>query len=366
MNLSSALEFSPAELIITGFSGKTLSAGTVKNILQEGFTHFILFAHNYESKEQLIALTDDVQALARSSQFASGMPFVVSTDQEGGRVARFRDGFTILPPAGKVGDKGSPNFAFELAKVQARELHAAGIQLNYAPVCDINTNPKNPVIGDRAYGSQEGVVTRMATASVRGHLLEKVEPCIKHFPGHGDTHLDSHLSLPEVNTPLETLKTREWVPFHKAMRSGARYLMSAHVMLPHIDPQRPGTFSSTFLKTYVRGNLMYQGAIISDDMEMGAVTSTFGKEEAPVLALQAGCDLLCYRTEEQSMIALDAIRKGIDDGRLDVNELRRSIERTRTIRKDVKLAQATLSQQDRLMLIGHPDHQKMVQSFQLG
>jgi beta-N-acetylhexosaminidase len=358
--MESSLGFSPAELIIMGFSGKSLSPESIRHIVDEGFTHFILFAHNYESKEQLIQLTDELQGLGK----AGGAPFIISADQEGGRVARFRNGFTILPPARKIGDKGSPTFAFETSKIQARELHAAGIQLNFAPVCDINTNPKNPVIGDRAFGDQEDVVSRMVTASVRAHLLEKVEPCIKHFPGHGDTNLDSHLSLPTVTTPLETLKAREWIPFHKAMKSGCRYLMSAHILLPHIDPERPGTLSSTFLKDYVRQHLMYRGVIVSDDMEMGAITSNYGKEEAPILALQAGCDLLCYRTEPEALIALESIKKAISDGRLDANELRKSIDRTRAVRQSMRLASETLSPQDRLAIIGNPEHLQQIQSYQ--
>lgn len=351
--------FSPAELVIMGFQGPTLNSTTAKNIQSYGFSHFILFAQNYESKAQLIGLTDDLQALNPHPE----TPLLVSADQEGGRVARFRKDFSPLPTARAVGTKASPNFAFELAKIQARELFAAGIQLNFAPVCDINTNPKNPVIGDRAYGETEEAVSRMVTAIVRGHLLEKVFPCLKHFPGHGDTNMDSHLALPSVDTELETLRQREWVPFHKGMKSGSPYLMSAHVLVKKIDPDFPGTFSKTFLSNHVRKDLMFQGLIVSDDMEMGAVTQNYGKEEAPILALEAGCDLLCYRSEEAAIVAVESITRSVESGRLDGNQLRHSVEKNRGMRAKIEMAQSKLSQQDRAQIIGNPEHLKLIQSF---
>jgi beta-N-acetylhexosaminidase len=347
-------DYSIAELVVMGFQGKSLSAETIATLEKEKAQLFILFAHNYESKEQLIALTDEIQVRTRG--FGSRLPSIISADQEGGRVQRFRNGFTLLPPALSIGKTNSPNLAFDLGRIQARELFAAGIQLNYAPVCDINTNPSNPVIGDRAFGDTADTVTRMASAIVRGHLSEGVEACIKHFPGHGDTHLDSHESLPTVNTPLETLQSREWIPFHRAMKSGANFLMSAHILLPHLDQKNPGTLSPTFLKNYLRGTLMYQGVVMSDDMEMGAITKNFGAEEAPILALQAGCDVLCYRSESAAVIAIESIRKALTEKRLDPLALKISIDRVRRVRSHLKLAQETLTPQERLARIGNEDH----------
>ena len=351
-------DYAIAELVVMGFQGKSLSSETIATIEKEKAPLFILFAHNYESKEQLIALTDEIQSRTRFSN--SSLPSIISADQEGGRVQRFRSGFTLLPPAARIGEKNSPNLAFDLARIQARELFAAGIQLNYAPVCDINTNPANPVIGDRAYGETADTVTRMASAIIRGHLSEGVEACIKHFPGHGDTHLDSHESLPTVHTPLETLKNREWIPFHRAMKSGANFLMSAHILLPHLDPKNPGTLSPTFLKEHLRGTLLYQGVVMSDDMEMGAITKNYGAEEAPILALQAGCDVLCYRSESAAIIAIESIRRAIREKRLDPAALKISIDRVRKVRSHLKLAQETLSLGDRLAKIGSEEHAQWI------
>jgi beta-N-acetylhexosaminidase len=352
--------YSVAELVIMGFSGKTLSAETLAMLKREKPALFILFtAPNFESKEQLIALTEELQS--RISENGDLLPAIISADQEGGRVQRFRNGFTLLPPALKVGNKKDIALALELAKLQARELFAAGINLNFAPTCDINTNPENPVIGDRAYGDTEKQVSEMIEANVKGHLSEQVHPCLKHFPGHGDTHLDSHESLPFVTTPLELLRTREWIPFKTGLKAGCKFVMSAHIMLPHLDPLFPGTLSSTFLKTYLRGELGFQGAIISDDMEMGAITKNYGKEEAPILALSAGCDLLIYRHEEEALIAIESIKKALKEGRISAQILEASIDRVRAIRKLMAQPRSSGTVESRVNLIGRPESLKFIE-----
>jgi beta-N-acetylhexosaminidase len=352
-------DFDVSELVIMGFQGKSLSPETLDTLAKERASLFILFSHNYESKDQLIALTDELQA--RTKEAGHTLPAIVSADQEGGRVQRFRKDFTLLPTAQKVGEKGTPSLVFDLTRIQAKELFAAGIQLNYAPVCDIHTNPANPVIGDRAYGSTADIVSKMASAVVRGHLTEGVEPCIKHFPGHGDTHLDSHESLPTVLTPLETLRSREWIPFHKAMRAGAKFLMSAHILLPHLDESNPGTLSPTFLKDHLRGTLFYQGLVLSDDMEMGAITRNYGAEEAPILALKAGCDVLCYRSESAALVAMESIKKAISEKRLDPSLLKKTVDKIRKIRSGLKLARDLMPRSQRLDTIGSSEHLRFVQ-----
>jgi beta-N-acetylhexosaminidase len=354
-----SLDFDVSELVMMGFAGKTLSPETLSTIRTERPSLFILFAQNYQDPRQLIELNDEIQARTRESGLTT--PALISVDQEGGRVQRFRSGFTLLPTARKVGGRDSPELALELTRLQARELHAAGLQLNFSPVCDVNTNPANPVIGDRAYGDTPELVGKIASAVVKGHLEEGVEACIKHFPGHGDTHLDSHESLPTVHTPLETLRAREWQPFRSAIQAGCRFLMSAHILLPHLDPVNPGTLSPTFLKRYLREELGYSGIITSDDMEMGAITKNYGAEEAPLLALEAGCDILCYRSESAALIAMESIRKALEDGRIKPDALRPSIERNRAARQRIRLASGTLSLEERLGRIGNPESTRFIQ-----
>jgi len=364
------LDFNIGELIIFGFKGFEVSPETQKTIIDYGIGNTILFgtAHknnNYDSKEQLIQLTDQLQEI--HAMGGSNLPMIISADQEGGLVQRFRKGFTELPSAKAVSEyvfqKKSTLPALELAKIQAKELYSGGIQLNFAPVCDINTNPANPVIGTRAYGSTEASVSNVVTEIIRGHLSENVQPCIKHFPGHGDTHVDSHLELPIVTTSLEVLRTREWLPFQKSIRAGCNFLMSAHLMLSHLDPNFPGTLSQTFLKKYLREELNFQGVVVSDDMEMKAISSNYGMGEAPILALQAGCDLLCYQTEETAIFAMNSIEKAVIDQRLSAEQLKASVERVRKIRRNIKLAKDALSKVKRLEIIGNPEHLQFAAQF---
>lgn len=345
-----------SELVVMGFSGQNINPGTEKTLREWCNTQIILFSHNYDHPEQLIKLTDQIQSI-RSDQT---LPTLISADQEGGLVQRFKKGFTLLPSAKKIGDHDSAQHTYELARIQAQELFAAGIQLNYCPVADINTNPKNPVIGSRAYGDDAEIVAKHASAVVRGHRVEGIDTCAKHFPGHGDTSVDSHYDLPTVTTPLSTLQNREWIPFTKSIRSGSRFVMSAHIMLPHIDEQYPGTLSKTVIQNFLRSELRYEGVIISDDMEMHAITKNFGQEEAPLLALEAGCDLLCYRSEDQSLIALHAIEKAVVDGRIKRSRIEESVQRIREIKNTTKLAAASLNLKQRLQLIGSEDHLKFV------
>jgi beta-N-acetylhexosaminidase len=184
------------ELFIVGFAGLELSDDTAAFLSQAGIGGVILFAHNYESPAQVAELINRVQ------QCRAQLPLWIGVDQEGGRVQRFKKPFTLIPSAEKVAACGSPKLAFELGEMIGKELKAVGVNLNFCPVADINTNPKNPVIGARAYGSDEEQVSKYVTALVRGMLVSKVQPCVKHFPGHGDTSTDSHFALPRVSTSL--------------------------------------------------------------------------------------------------------------------------------------------------------------------
>lgn len=191
------------QLLITGFKGLELSDETSSFISQANIGGVILFAHNFESPAQVAELSNQIQEGRKD-----GLPLFISVDHEGAKVQRFKKGFTKIPEAGLIGAANSPKLTFEIAEMMARELKAVGMNVNFNPVADINTNPKNPVIGSRSFGEDEDVVSKMATAMVRGHLTQGILPVIKHFPGHGDTSTDSHFALPKVETTLETLRDR--------------------------------------------------------------------------------------------------------------------------------------------------------------
>ena len=181
--------------------------------------------------------------LADVQSLASGLPLWVSVDQEGGRVARLRKPFTEWPPMAVLGRSGNEELATRFAAALAAELKAVGVTLDYAPVLDIHTNPKNPVIGDRALGEDAGTVARLGAAIVRGLQDNGVAACGKHFPGHGDTSVDSHLDLPLVEHPPDRIRRVECVPFREAIRAGVAFIMTAHVFVPSLDEECPATLS---------------------------------------------------------------------------------------------------------------------------
>ncbi|MBI2711513.1 MAG: glycoside hydrolase family 3 protein [Bdellovibrio sp.] len=227
--------------------------------------------------------------------------------------------------------------AFEISKLMAKELSSVGMNLNFSPIADVATNPKNPVIGNRAYGKTAEEVAKFCSAVVRGHLAGGVQPCAKHFPGHGDTSTDSHFALPAVDTPIETLKKREFLPFQKSFKSGCSFVMSAHVMMRTIDPKVPATLSSKILKDILRKQLRYSGIIISDDLEMKAITDHYGAAEAPRLALEAGCDLLIYRSEPAARAGYESLVQAIEAGKLSADTVVEAAQRSRELKKKVLL-----------------------------
>jgi len=315
------------ELFIMGFSGLELSPETAQFLQRSRIGGTILFSHNYDSPAQVAELINLVQSCRQ------GLPLWVSVDHEGGKVQRFKKPFTRVPEAGLIAESGSAQLAYEISSLMARELKSVGINLNFSPVSDINTNPKNPVIGRRAYGNTEADVSKFVSAIVRGHLTQGVQACLKHFPGHGDTTVDSHFALPKVTTPLDTLREREFRPFTKGLKSGCQFVMSAHILFPELDPEFPATLSKKILRTLLREELRFKHLIVSDDMEMQAITDHYGAADAPRLALEAGCDLLIYRSEAAARLAYSSLETALEQGKLSPEIVLTAAERSRSIKK---------------------------------
>ncbi|HEX4642196.1 MAG TPA: beta-N-acetylhexosaminidase [Candidatus Acidoferrales bacterium] len=241
---------------------------------------------------------------------------LISIDHESGAVFRPPPPITNFGTAAKWASRGG-----EVGAAMAVELRSLGINLNYAPVVDIHTNPANPVIGSRAFGTDADLVIASARSFLKALEQGGVLGCPKHFPGHGDTSIDSHYDLPVVNRTLEELRRRELLPFAAMVQAGARIIMSAHILYPAIDPQFPATLSKFWLSDVLRGEMGFQGVITTDDIGMGAVSALFGKPGAAVNALQAGCDLLmmsAHWTETNRTVGLaQDLLEGLNSGALD-------------------------------------------------
>src|SRR5215470_9929856 len=299
----SALRRQIGQLLIAGFDGHQISPELRSLAREFGLGGVILFARNVVEPEQVAELAFD------ASRLTPELPCWVSVDQEGGRVARLKAPFTEWPPMATLGRSGDVELADRFARALASELKSVGITLDYAPVLDIHTNPKNPVIGDRALAEKADVVARLGAAIVRALQAEGIAACGKHFPGHGDTSTDSHVELPLVEHPPERLREVEFAPFRAAIDAGVATIMTAHVLVPALDEKRPATLSKRVVTDLLRRELRFQGVILSDDLEMKGLANDYQVPESAVLAVEAGCDgvLICAGDVDVQAAALEAL-----------------------------------------------------------
>jgi len=318
-----ALRRQIGQLLIAGFNGHEIPV-ELKSLAREfGLGGVILFARNVADPEQVAGLSYE------AARLGPDVPLWVSVDQEGGRVARLKAPFTEWPPMATLGRSGDVRLAQRFATALAAELKAVGINLDFAPVLDVHTNPKNPIIGDRALAERADEVARLGSAIVRALQGEGVAACGKHFPGHGDTSTDSHHELPLVEHPPERLRDVELTPFKAAIEAQVATIMTAHVLVPALDEERPATLSPRIVTDLLRRELRFDGVIFSDDLEMKAVADRYDVAAAGVMAIQAGCDgvLICSGDHERQATALEALIRAVEDERLRVSRVEDALAR---------------------------------------
>ena len=307
------------QLFMIGFSGTTVSKDLTHVMGEYRPGGVILFSRNLKSVDQIVKLTNALQKLAPSERL------FIAIDQEGGRVSRLPEGFTIFPPCAVLGQCDSSELVYAASSATAVELRAVGINMNMAPVLDVNTNPDNPIIGDRAFSASANQVSALGLATVAGLQDNKVMACGKHFPGHGDTSVDSHLELPKVSLSPDRIREVEIRPFRHAMENELASIMTAHVVYSALDDASPATLSSYILTAMLRKELDFQGLIVTDDLEMRAIVDHYGIGEAAVLAFRAGADMLLLCKEQEHIVAAmetvyEAVKKGeISEARLDTS-----------------------------------------------
>jgi len=311
------------QLLIAGFDGQQIPVELKALARDTGLGGVILFARNIGEPEQVAEMCHD------AARLVPDMPLWVSVDQEGGRVARLKAPFTEWPPMATLGRNGDPALARRFARALGSELAAVGITLDYAPVLDIHTNPKNPVIGDRALAETAADVASLGAAIVRGLQTQGVAACGKHFPGHGDTSADSHFELPLVEHPVERLRQVELLPFKAAIEAEVAMIMTAHVLLPALDERRPATLSRPIVTGLLREELAFGGVILSDDLEMKAVAGEYAVPSAAVLAVEAGCDgvLVCGSDHDIQATTIEALIHAVEEERLPLARVEDALRR---------------------------------------
>jgi beta-N-acetylhexosaminidase len=324
-----------------GFRGTTAPDWVLRR-LEEGLGAVALFSRNIQTPEQVAALT------ARLREVRPDL--LVAADEEGGDVTRLEvHGGSSFPGNLALGAVDDVKLTRAVAAELGRRLAECGVNLDWAPSADVNSDPGNPVIGVRSFGADPELVARNTAAYVEGLQSAGVAASVKHFPGHGDTAVDSHHAMPRIDVDLETLHARELVPFRAALAAGAKVVMSAHILVPALDPELPATLSPAILGGLLRaprsaGGLGYDGLIITDGIEMQAISAAYGIARGTVMALAAGCDAICVGgglSDEQTVLTLrDAIVQAVRDGALPAERLADAAARVR------RLAAWTAEQRD--------------------
>jgi beta-N-acetylhexosaminidase len=286
------------QLLSVGFDGTTAPAELRARIAAGEVGGVMLFRPNIKDPAQLAALVGELRTSAPASA-----PLLVSIDQEGGIVQRLRAPATVWPPMLAVGAAGDPGRTTAVGRALGEELAAVGVGWDFAPVLDVHTNPANPVIGNRAFATTPDAVAAHALAFWRGLRAAGLVGCGKHYPGHGDTRTDSHHELPVVDHDLARLRRIELAPFAAAARAGVEALMTAHVLYPALDPDRPATLSRRIATDLLRGELGYAGVLVSDDLGMKAVADRYSIEELATGAIGAGVDHLLIREPAARQVA---------------------------------------------------------------
>lgn len=293
----------------------------------------LFFGDNLTSRSQIVALTAQLQKAAREEGLP---PLFIAADQEGGIVTRLPTDMVTVPSAMGLGALPAEEIR-ESARLNARQLMSVGINTNYAPTVDINSNPNNPVIRTRSFGETPEMVSIAGVATIQGHLDEGVIPTVKHFPGHGNTHVDSHYGLPEISSSIEEIHQVELAPFKAAIAAGVPAVMTAHIRFPALD-DLPATLSKRILTGLLREELGFDGLIVTDSMSMDAIAAEWGIGEAAILAKAAGVDVLESSEAPAAMLERHAaLVQAVESGRLDIAIFEATAARLEKLRQEFSI-----------------------------
>ncbi|WP_141500415.1 glycoside hydrolase family 3 protein [Paenibacillus luteus] len=339
------------QLFVFGFHGYEPTKQIKRLIEDSGIGGTIYFSRNVKDAEQVHKLSGELQDIVRK---AGQPPLFIAIDQEGGMVARLVDGVTLMPGNMALGAVGLAEGARETARVCGEELRLLGVTMNYAPCIDVNNNPENPVINVRSYSDRSDVVAELGAAAVEGYQAARVAATVKHFPGHGDTAVDSHHALPILLHGRERLEAIELKPFRAAIEAGTDCIMTAHVCLPALDPSGvPSTLSEPVITGLLRKDLGYNGIVVTDCLEMDAIDKHYGPAQGAIQALQAGADLvLISHTFEKQLAALEAVVAAVKSGELAETRIDEALDRIMGLKVKLELDEDLLPWEQVVTRIG--------------
>lgn len=322
------------QLIIVGKEGLEINEDDIYQMEVNKVGGFIFFSRNIDNESQVLNMLNGL----KENNSSNKIPLFLSIDEEGGRVSRLSKIYKKLPTPKKLGEVNNKELSIEYGKILGLSLKELGFNLDFAPVLDINSNPKNPVIGDRSFGNTAHKVINNGLSVMEGIHSQGIISSVKHFPGHGDTSVDSHLDLPRIDKSLDELESLELVPFREAINKNADMIMVAHILFSQLDAYYPASMSADIINGLLRNKLNYNGVIVSDDMTMGAITKNYSIEEGAIKFLKGGGDiiLVCHGRDNPSIV-IDAIKKGIDEGEISIDEIDRKLYRILSLKDKYNL-----------------------------
>ena len=329
------------QMVFAGISGTTADESALALITEEKVGGIIFNGPNLKDPEQTRTYVNTLKAANEMNQ----VPLFFGIDQEGGRVSKIPGDLVDIPSSRKVGEVDDPEFSYELGQVLGEIVKAYGFNINFAPVLDINSNPQNPVIGDRSFGDNAVLVSSHGIPLMKGIQDAHIIPTIKHFPGHGDTDVDSHLALPVIEKSREELASLELIPFRNAIEAGADMVMIAHLLLPEIDDIFPSSLSETVIHDMLRTELQYKGVIITDDLMMKAIDANYGLDEAAVLSLKAGSDIVMIAGDyEKVRDVLTALLDAAVSGDIPEERINQSVRRILLLKEKYEITDAPVDE----------------------
>lgn len=323
------------QLLLVGMDGTAVNSQTRELINTYHVGGFIFYKDNIQNSEQALSLFNQLH----KDNAKAKVPLFLSIDEEGGRVTRMPNEFLRVPSAMKIANTGIVDAATEFGVSIGVKLNAFGINMDFAPVLDINSNPDNPVIGDRSFGHEAELVSNMGVAMMKGIREQGVIPVVKHFPGHGDTSVDSHLGLPIVEHDIDRLRKLELQPFKAAISEGADVVMMGHILLPQLDPAYPASFSQMIIQDLLRKELGFEGVVMTDDMTMGAITENYSMEEAAVQFIQAGGNIVLVGHDfSKAKAVIEAVTKAVLEGEISEEVLNERVYTVLRLKEKYKLS----------------------------
>lgn len=322
------------QMLIVGFDGQNINENIKSLILDNHVGGVIFFSNNVESLEGVINLINEFKKINTSNKF----PLFIAVDEEGGSVSRTPNEFLAIPSAQYIGAFDDENINYNIGKIIADELKQQGYNMDFAPSLDILSNPYNTVIGDRSYGETSDIVSRLGIKTMEGIRDSSIVSVIKHFPGHGDTDVDSHYGLPLVEKSLAELKELELIPFENAIKAGADAIMISHILLTKIDSENPATMSKEVITNVLRENMEFDGVVITDDMTMGAIIENYDIGEASVKSINAGADiiLVCHGYENELNV-INSIKNAVKNNIISEERINESVYRILKLKEKYKI-----------------------------